>query len=224
MPSLLNITNQSPSLSEYSRPSQPLFELLRPQHVNELLLPQEIIDRLRRMIDAGAIMNMVFHGKPGRGKTSAARVISKEIDADTIEVSASTGSKDMIGRIEGFTSSASFKRKLKICFLDEADLISKSDQAAISHIVESRSGHCRFLLAMNDISKLTQPLQSRLLPVCFEIDPVGQAEIRNRLINAYEKKLPELGIEYDKQKLTKFVERYYPDLRVIANQIEFAFT
>ena len=54
---------------------QPLSELLRPQQLSELTLPRKDIDRLQRMVESGWIMNMIFYGKPGLGKTSAARTI-----------------------------------------------------------------------------------------------------------------------------------------------------
>ncbi len=72
-------------------PSQrPLFsELLRPQQLDDLTLPRRDLERLNRMIASGSIMNMLFYGQPGLGKTSAARAIIRLIGADAYEINGS---------------------------------------------------------------------------------------------------------------------------------------
>ena len=50
------------------RPTQLVSELLRPQQLDDLTLPRSAIHRLRRMVELGTIMNMVFHGEPGLWK------------------------------------------------------------------------------------------------------------------------------------------------------------
>ena len=69
-----------------------LSEALRPQRLPHLTLPQTQIERLQQMIVSGSIMNMVFYGKPGIGKTSAARILIKELGAqeNSIEINGSS--------------------------------------------------------------------------------------------------------------------------------------
>jgi hypothetical protein len=55
---------------------KPLFsEILCPRQLSDLTLPQQDIDKLEQMVASRAIMNLLFYGKTGSGKTSAARVI-----------------------------------------------------------------------------------------------------------------------------------------------------
>jgi hypothetical protein len=61
-------------------PKQLVSELLRPQQLGDLTLPQPIIDRLQRMIDSNSIMNMLFYGDAGLGKTSAARILGNSLN------------------------------------------------------------------------------------------------------------------------------------------------
>jgi replication-associated recombination protein RarA len=69
-----------------SEPKQLVSELLRPQRLGDLTLPQRVIDRLQRMIHERSIMNMLFYGRPGLGKTSAARVFINALGPqDSIE-------------------------------------------------------------------------------------------------------------------------------------------
>jgi hypothetical protein len=48
-------------------------------------------------------------------------------------------------------------------------------------------------------------------------------EVQARLIERYESKLTEVGIKYDERRLKEIVGIYYPDLRSIANQVEYDF-
>jgi replication-associated recombination protein RarA len=208
-----------------TRPNQLVSELLRPQQLDDLTLPRRVIDRLQRMIDTGTIMNMIFYGKPGLGKTSAARVITKTIGADVYEINGSslTGVDTVRDKVEGYASSVSLYQKPKICFIDEADYLSKNAQAALRHVIERSSGNCRYLFAVNDMSKLLPAIQSRLMAICFDIAPADRAEVQADLTDRYERRLSEWGINFDKERLTEIVGIFYPDLRSIANHIEFEF-
>src|SRR6516164_4018107 len=63
-----------------------LSELLRPQEIGDLTLPASDIEHLSRMVTSRSIMNMLFYGKPGLGKTAAARAIARLVDTDSCEL------------------------------------------------------------------------------------------------------------------------------------------
>jgi replication-associated recombination protein RarA len=207
------------------RPNQLVSELLRPQQLDDLTLPLRVIHRLQRMVDSGTIMNMLFYGKPGLGKTSAARVITEAIGADVCEIngSALNGVDTVRSTVERYASSVSLYRKPKICFIDEADYLSKGAQAAFRHLIERSSNNCRFLFALNDISRVVPAIRSRLMPICFDIAPADRAEVQANLTARYERKLSELGIKFDEERLNEIIGIFYPDLRSIANHLEFEF-
>ena len=140
-----------------SRHRQLLSELLRPQQLGDLTLPRRDIDCLTRMVNSGSIMNMIFYGKPGLGKTSAARVIIGLLEAEAIEIngSSATGIDTIRNRIEGFASSIAMTDKPKICFIDEADFLSKSAQSALRYVIENTSRNCRYLFTANNIGMLS---------------------------------------------------------------------
>lgn len=118
-----------------------------------------------------------------------------------------------------FVSMNSFK----ICFLDRADLIPPTAQQAIPSVIEDMSDRCRFIFAANDRSKILPEIQSRLMPVCFDVEPCDRDEIQGRLIDRYQRNLAENGIVPDKGRLAEIVAANYPDLRAIATEIEFEF-
>lgn len=209
-----------------SEPKQLVSELLRPQRLGELTLPQRRIDRLQRMIDEGSVMNMLFYGRAGLGKTSAARVFIKALGPDSsIEIngSSATGVDFVRQQIEPFARSGSVFEGSKICFIDEAEYVSKQAQGALRKVIEDTSENCRFLFAVNDVSKIIPAIRSRLMEICFDILPAERPEVQRRLIERYETRFAELGIPLDKERLRQIVGIYFPDLRSIANHIEFEF-
>ena len=210
------------------RPKQSLSEILRPQAVSDLTLPTRTIDRLQKMIETNSIMNMLFYGKVGTGKTSAARLFEDSADLHILD------DGRMFVQWDGSSvKNVDFVRKdikrslglpgFKICFLDRADLVPKAAQQAIPSVIEDMSDHCCFLLAVNDRSKIIPEIRSRLMPICFDIEPKDREEVQKRLIDRYESKLAEYGILHDKRRLTEIIDTNYPDLRSIAKKIEFEF-
>ena len=125
--------------------------------------------------------------------------------------------------MERFASSVAMFGGLKICFIDEADHVSTPAQAALRKIIEQSSDNCRFLFAVNNVAKLIPAIRSRLVPISFDIAPADRTEVQDRLIDRYERKMAEIGMRVDRQRLTEIVGIYYPDLRSIANNIEFEF-
>jgi DNA polymerase III delta prime subunit len=208
-----------------SEPRPLLSELLRPQQLGDLTLPQNVIDKLQRIVSNGSIPNMLFYGQPGMGKTSAARIIVKDLGpgrSTEINGSSATGIDFVRQRIEGFAFTVCmYGGGPKVCFIDEAEFVSKQAQAALRKVIENTSSNCRFIFAVNDRHKLIPALDSRLLPICFDVAPNERSEVIGKLISRYTTKLAGLKIELDPLRLAQIVGIYYPDLRRIANTIEF---
>jgi DNA polymerase III delta prime subunit len=207
-------------------PKRSLPEIMRPQTLGDLTLTAPMIDRLQKMIETRAIMHMLFYGKVGTGKTSAARLFEESADLYALCRSrmfvqwdgSSVKYADIIRK--DITESLSFMG-FKICLLDRADLIPKAAQQALPRVIDKWSGDTRFLLAVNDLSEIIPEIRSRLMPISFDIEPSDREEVQKRLIARYESKLAECGIPHDKQRLIEIIGANYPDLRSIAQKIEF---
>ncbi len=202
-----------------------LSELLRPQTLSELNVTEGIINSLQNMVDKGTVMNLLFYGKPGIGKTSAARILVKSMSADVYEINGSfnNGDKTMLKGIENFASSISMLGNPKVCLIDEADFMSKEAQASLRYLIERVSMNTRFILTANDANRLSPALRSRCHPICFDVRPVDTRSVVDKMTERYIQQLKLLNIKADPERLAEIVGIYFPDLRSIANQFQIEF-
>ena len=162
-----------------------LSTIVRPQALSDLTLPKPTIQRLQRVIESGSWVNMMFFGPPGSGKTSAAKIVMKAIGRYMMIDCLSKTSPDLAHCIKGF-----FGHQDKICFVDQAHLLSKRDQAVLPDIIDwASSRKFRLLFAATDIAKLMPAIRSRLTEISFEAPPEDREEVKRRLMQRYEKVL-----------------------------------
>jgi replication factor C small subunit len=205
--------------------TMPLSERLRPQTFGDLTLPAREIDRFQRMSDTKNLMNMLFYGSPGMGKTSAARIFLRSTDPmDTLRMdgSSQTSVHDVRNVIDRFSSTMSWTGGLKLCFIDEADFLSQSAQASLRGIIENRA-NCRFIMAVNDLSKIMPAIRSRMICIRFNISKADRPGILKRIENRLVVRLTELGVPFDRERLNAIVATFFPDFRQIVSRLEYEF-
>lgn len=118
----------------------PLAERMRPKQLSEVLGQDEIIGDgkiLTEIVKKGEPVNLIFWGPPGTGKTTLARILAHEFDADFVEISAVTAKK---GDVEEVVARAKTNWNLKIrtiLFVDEIHRFNKAQQDAFLPHVES---------------------------------------------------------------------------------------
>lgn len=198
-----------------------LSEVLRPQCLSDLIVTDAIMRKLERFIRDKCIMNVIFYGSPGIGKTTAAKILLKETNADIYEINGSNyrGDKTIIQRIENFATTISFEDKYKVVFIDEADKLSKDVQEALRYIIENTSFNCRYLMTVNDISKMTDAIQSRCLPICFDVPKKEINAFVKQAVIKYSNKLDQANIVIDPVTIKETIETRFPDFRSIANNL-----
>jgi replication-associated recombination protein RarA len=201
---------------------QQLSELLRPTSLTDLVQPLDLIQRLDRMVKAGSLLNMLFYGQPGIGKTSAARIMLRELNADPYEINGSmtTGVDSIRENLELYCGSHSLYGGQKVVFIDECEYLSANAQAALRGVIE-RFPSTRFLLTANDIRKLQPALKSRCMPVCFDMSLEEANESIGRLMPRYQTKIAAAGYVIPSERLRAIMYLKFPDLRAIANSLEF---
>lgn len=118
----------------------PLPERMRPQSLDEVIGQSEIIGPgkiLTEIVKKAEPVNLIFWGPPGTGKTTLARILAKEYQADFVELSAVTAHKK---DVEEVVERAKINWNLKIrtvLFVDEIHRFNKAQQDAFLPHVES---------------------------------------------------------------------------------------
>ena len=121
-------------------PRQPLAERMRPKTLADVLGQDQVIGDgkiLTEIVKKKEPVNLIFWGLPGTGKTTLARILAKELDADFIELSAVTAHKS---DVEAVVERAKQNWNLKIrtlLFVDEIHRFNKAQQDAFLPHVES---------------------------------------------------------------------------------------
>ena len=127
-------------MDDFNTKRRPLAERMRPSNLAEVIGQDNIIGDnkiLTEIVKKKEPVNLIFWGPPGTGKTTLARILAKEFEADFIELSAVTAHKS---DVEAVVERAKQNWNLKIrtlLFVDEIHRFNKAQQDAFLPHVES---------------------------------------------------------------------------------------
>ncbi len=118
----------------------PLAERMRPQTLDEVVGQTAVIGEgkiLTEVVKRGEPVNLIFWGPPGTGKTTLARILAREYQADFVELSAVTsGKKDIEQVVERARVNWNLKTRT-VLFIDEIHRFNKAQQDTLLPHVES---------------------------------------------------------------------------------------
>lgn len=156
----------------------PLAERMRPTKLEDVLGQDDVIGDgkiLTEIVKKKEPVNLIFWGPPGTGKTTLARILAHEFDADFIEISAVTaGKKD----VEEVVKRAELNWNLKVrtvLFVDEIHRFNKAQQDAFLPHVESGLITLIGATTENPSFEVISPLLSRSRVVI--IKPLSKASV-----------------------------------------------
>lgn len=196
------------------------FEKHRPQKLDDLSLNKEHRDAFAQFIKDGQIPHILLEGPRGSGKTTVAQILTHEIPCVVLSLNASgedRGIQTVKGKIKQFSSHQAKKDHIKVVFLDEADAITPDAQNALKNTMEAYSKNCRFILTCNHVDKINPPIQSRCIKFTFDRFP------KRKIVRLCESILEKEGIDnVSRDDLTELVNRFYPDIRSVVNNLQAA--
>ncbi len=152
-------------------------ERYRPTKFEEVVGQQEVVKRLKSLVQAMNIPHLLFAGPAGIGKSTLALIIVKELYGSTwkenyLELNASDerGIDVVRQKVKDFARTKALGNvPFKVIFLDEADALTKEAQQALRRTMENYTNTCRFIMSCNYSSKIIDPIQSRCVSLRFKL-------------------------------------------------------
>lgn len=198
-------------------------ERYRPRKIEDCILPDELKNTFQKFVDDGNIPNLLLSGTAGVGKTTVARAMLEQINADYIVINGSmNGNIDTLRNdIRNFAATVSFTGGRKYVILDEADYLNaNSTQPALRNFMEEYSSNCGFILTCNFANRIIAPLHSRCSVVEFKINGKQKAPLAKQFMDRVNTILDTEGIEYDKKVVAELIMKHFPDWRRVLNELQ----
>jgi putative ATPase len=166
----------------------PLAEQMRPTSLDEVIGQTHLLggnEILQQIVKNKQPVSLILWGPPGTGKTTLARIIAHEVDAEFIELSAVTsGKKDVEKVIEHARQNWNLQLRT-ILFVDEIHRFNKAQQDAFLPHVESGLITLIGATTENPSFEVITPLLSRTRVLVLQ--PLTKSEIISILKRALEK-------------------------------------
>lgn len=157
---------------------EPLAERMRPQTLDEVVGQGHLLGNaeiLRRIVKQKEPVSLILWGPPGTGKTTLARIIAREVEAEFVELSAVTsGKKDVEKVIEHARQNWNLQLRT-VLFVDEIHRFNKAQQDAFLPHVESGLITLIGATTENPSFEVITPLLSRTRVLVLE--PLAKDEV-----------------------------------------------
>ena len=199
-------------------------EKYRPQTIEDTILPEQLKETFKDFVELGEIPNLLLCGSAGVGKTTIAKALCNELNADFIVINGSDEGRlidTLRTKIKNFASTVSLGGGPKVVILDEADYISaESVQPALRAFIEEFSSNCRFIFTCNYKNRIIPALHSRTTVIDFKIPPLEKPVLARQMLLRCKSICGIEKIEADEKVLAELVMRFFPDFRRVLNEIQ----
>lgn len=199
-------------------------EKYRPKKIEDTILPDMLKKTFQQFVDDKSVPNLILSGRAGVGKTTVAKAMLEELNADYIVLNGSNeGRKIDTLRYEltNFASSVSFSGGRKYVIIDEADYLNAdSVQPAMRNFMEEFSSNCGFILTCNFKNRIIDPLHSRCSVVDFDVPTKERPKIAAKFYKRILSILDNESIEYNENAVAELIQYYFPDWRRVLNELQ----
>jgi len=162
-------------------------EKYRPQVFEDMVGQEEILKRVKSLVDSMNIPHLLFAGPAGVGKSTLALIIVRRLFGASwrenyLELNASDerGIDVVRQKVKDFARTKALGDvPFKVIFLDEADALTREAQQALRRTMENYTSTCRFVMSCNYSSKILDPIQSR--SVVFRFQLLDRKDIKKRI-------------------------------------------
>ena len=198
-------------------------EKYRPKTISECILPDTIKNTFLDFVKNKEIPNLLLCGTAGVGKTTVARALCNDFQADYILINGSEERNidTLRVKIKNFASTVSLSGGPKIVILDEADYLNaQSTQPALRGFIEEFSKNCRFIFTCNYKNRIIPPLHSRCSVIDFTIQNDQKPMIANMIFQRILLILGWENIKSNDKVVAELINKFFPDFRRVLNELQ----
>lgn len=200
----------------------PLAELLRPKTLEDFLGQSNVLSEnspLFNLLKTNRLFSLILWGTPGCGKTTLARLIATQTNAQFIELSAVTsGVKEIKDAVE--TAKMSLRSGIKtILFIDEIHRYSKTQQDALLPHLENGT---MFLIGSTTENPSFQVIPALLSRVqVIRLNPLNDESVKNIITKGFEYLQENYQkISFDEEVIKFIINHSRGDARAALNLVE----
>ena len=198
-------------------------EKYRPKTISETILPEDLKSMFQEFVNKKNVPTLLLSGSAGVGKTTVAKAMLNELDADYIVINGSlNGNIDTLRtQILNFATTVSLHGGRKYVIIDEADYLNpNSTMPSLRNFMEEYSSNCGFIFTCNYRTKIIEPLQSRCAVIDFKFEKKDKKDLMLAFFKRVDFILKAEKIKYDKQVVGEIIKKYYPDFRRAINELQ----
>ncbi|MFP4599311.1 MAG: replication-associated recombination protein A [Persicimonas sp.] len=216
-----------PIQSNHSPNRAPLAERMRPRVLGEFVGQEHLLGEhrfLTNAVSSGTLPSLVLWGPPGSGKTTLAKLLADQVDAELVTLSAVlSGVKDIRREVERVQTAGPLFQKETILFIDEIHRFNKAQQDALLPHVERGTITLIGATTENPSFEVNSALLSRSKTLVLEaLGDEAIITIVERALEDSERGLGELGLDLDEDARAAIVQAASGDARVALNTLETA--
>ena len=200
-------------------------EKYRPKKVGDCILTQDVKDTFSSFVDQGEIPNLLLSGTAGVGKTTIAKALCNELNADFYVINGSDEGRflDTVrNQAQNFAATVSLTggAKHKILIIDEADNTTPDVQLLLRASIEEFQKNCRFIFTCNFKNKIIEPLHSRTTVIDFNVRGKSKQLLAGEFFTRCRDILSKEKVTFNNKVVAEVIQKYFPDFRRTLNELQ----